>query len=64
MRPIFNHFPRRPITKAQMHMWGQMMAKRDMPEFLSRISNVALTPLASVDDHVFVVLGYMYVRID
>jgi len=45
-------------------MWGQMMAKRDMPEFLSRISNVALTPLASVDDHVFVVLGYMYVRID
>jgi len=64
MRPTFDHCPPRSITEAQMHMWGQMMPKRDMPEFPSRISNAALTPLASVDDHVFVVYGYMYARID
>lgn len=56
-RPPFHHFPPRLIIKAQMHMWGQIMPKRDMLEFPTRILDESLVLLASVDDHVFVVLG-------
>ena len=37
------------------------MPKRGMLEFPARISNEALELLASVDDHAFVMLVYLYV---
>jgi hypothetical protein len=41
-RPTFVHRPPRPMTKVHMHMWGEMMPKRGMPDFSSRISREAL----------------------
>jgi hypothetical protein len=31
-----------PMTEVWMHMWGEMMLKRGMPDFLARISREAL----------------------
>lgn len=45
-------------------MLGQMMPKRDLPEYLARISAKALVLLTSEDDHAFVALNFPYVGID
>ena len=47
-----------------MHMWGQMMPKRGETLFPSRISNVALELLASVDEHPFIMVPYPYAGLD
>ena len=60
MRPIFLQQPHRLITKARMHMWGQMMPKREETLFPARISNDALELLASVDEHPFILVPCSY----
>ena len=62
--PSFLQQPRRPITEARMHMWGQMMPKREETLFLARISNDALELLASVDENPFIMVPYPYTSLD
>ena len=65
MRPSFVRQPRRPMFKAQMHMWGQMMPKRGDTMFPAKISHDALDLLASVDRlHPFIMVPCPYVRLD
>ena len=65
MRPSFLRQPRRPITGACMHMWGQMIPKRGDTLFPSRISHDSLHLLASVDGlHPFIMIPYPYAGLD
>ena len=64
MRPSFLRWPRRLITEACMHMWGQMMPKREETLFPARISDDALGLLASVDEHPFIMVPYPYASLD
>jgi hypothetical protein len=63
-RPSFVCRPPRPMTEVWMHMWGEMMPKRGMPDFPARISREALQLLASEADHVFVMVSCPYVGMD
>ena len=47
-----------------MHMWGQMMPKRDETMFPARISHDALELLASVDEHPFIMVPCPYASLD
>ena len=47
-----------------MHMWGQMMPKREETLFPARISDDALELLASVDDHPFIMVPCPYLGLD
>ena len=64
MRPSFLQQPRRLIIEARMHMWGQMMPKREETLFPVRISYDALELLASVDEHPFIMVPCPYVGLD
>ena len=57
MRPIFFRRPPRSRTEVQMHMWGETMPKRGMPNFPARISKEALQLLANEVDHVFLMVS-------
>ena len=61
MRPNFVRQPRRPMLEAHMHMWGQMMPKREDTMFPARISNDALELLANVDENPFNMVPCPYV---
>jgi hypothetical protein len=52
------------MNKVRMHMLGNMMPKRGMPDFPSRISREALDLLSSEADHVFVIVLFPYARMD
>ena len=47
-----------------MHMWGQMIPKREETLFTTRISDDALELLASVDEHPFILVPCPYVGLD
>ena len=47
-----------------MHMWGQMMPKREETLFPARISDDALRLLASVDEHPFIMVPCPYAVLD
>ena len=47
-----------------MHIWGQMMPKRDETEFSARISHDSLELLASVDKHPFIMVPCPYASLD
>ena len=47
-----------------MHMWGQMMPKREETLFPVRISDDALELLASVDEHPFILVPCPYEGLD
>ena len=47
-----------------MHMWGQMMPKREETLFPTRISNDALGLLASVFEHPFIMVPCPYAGLD
>jgi len=59
-RPSFLRQPHRSITEACMHMWGQMMPKREETLFPVRVSDDALELLASVDEYPFIMAAYPY----
>ena len=59
-RPTFLRQPRRPMFEAHMHMWGQMMPKKDETLFPTRISHDALELLASVDENPFIMVPCPY----
>lgn len=59
MRPTFDHIPPR-----QMHIWGNMMPKRGFLDYPAGISTWALGLLTSDDDHMFVLMSCVYVRMD
>ena len=61
MRPSFLRQPHMLITEARMHMWGQMMPKREETLFLARILDDALDLLSSVDElHPFIMVPCPY----
>ena len=47
-----------------MHMWGQMMPKREETLFPERISDDALELLASVDENPFIMVPFPYAGLD
>ena len=47
-----------------MHMWGDMVPKGVLSEYLARISSDVLELLASEDDHMFVMVSCPYVGLD
>ena len=47
-----------------MHMWGQMMPKREETLFPARISDDALELLVSVDEHPFIMVPCPYAGLD
>ena len=63
-RPNFVRKPCRPMFKARMDMWGQMMPKRGETVFPTRILHDALEFLASVDDHPFILVPCPYAGLD
>ena len=64
MRPKFDHRPPRPITEVRIHMWGEMMPKRGLPEYSTKMATEALVLLVSEDDHAFVALEFSYIGVD
>ena len=64
MRPTFFRQPRRSMLHVQMHMWGEMMPKRDLSEYPMMISTDALELLANVDDRMFMMVSCHYARLD
>jgi hypothetical protein len=63
-RPNFFRQPPRPMTEVRMHMWGEMIPKRGIPDFPTRISKEALQLLVSEVDHVFVMVSCPYAGMD
>lgn len=63
-RPTFDCHPPRLITEVQMRMWGQMIPKRGLLEYSTRISIEELVLLANEGYHMFVALVFLYVGID
>ena len=47
-----------------MHMWGEMMTKREELEFLALITSYVLEMLANEDDHALDMVPYTYVDMD
>jgi hypothetical protein len=63
-KPTFVYRPPRPMTEVWMHMWGEMIPKRGMPDFLARISREALQLLSSEANHMFVMMSCPYAGMD
>ena len=63
-RPTFVWQPRRPMLNVRMQMWGQMMPKRGLSNYPSRISIDALELLASGDDNSFFLVPCPYAGLD
>lgn len=52
------------MTKVKIHMWGDMIPKRGISEYLARISIEALGILANDDDYMFDLMTCLYVGMD
>ena len=63
-RPTFFWQPCRTMMHVWMKMWGQMIPKRGLSDYPTRISTNALEFLASVDDHSFVMVSCPYIGLD
>ena len=63
-RPTFVCQPFRLLIQVQMYMLGEMMRKRGLSEYLARIFSDALELLASVDDHMFMMVPCPYAGLD
>lgn len=62
--PIFDLHPPTLMTDVWMRMWGQMMPKRGLLEYTTRISTHTTTLLASEDDYAFILLSFPYTIMD
>jgi hypothetical protein len=64
MRPSFFRRPPRMMSEVQMHIWGEMILKRGMPNFPTGTSRQALHLLSSEEDHFFMMASCPYKRMD